>query len=750
MNQFTGLTLKNTGPFKDQHFAFTKGLHVIYGWNRSNKKKSTNANGAGKSFFFHQIQEILMDTPIIGEKSDRVKKGERTLHYLIKDKSVDITRKNTKLAISVEGKEKKFRTQAIAKEWVRKHVPLTAEDIATYVHIDARIPHPLVMGSTTDRRNFFTKFFSMDKLDMERKLYLAKLNELSKVKAAFQEVKSEYQNAKEDKISNEDYQKLKDDQETKKEELRVLIKKNDKIQDIKTVISFYEAAESQIKQLLKILDSDTVTEETFYAKKKETEWHLKKDMEELEQANEYEEYKRDTKAYTEAYNQLGKRAKKLLNEYGQEKAISRARKHVDRVDDIDVSLGLLRDVLKKTKPEKPEKVEKTEGDRGEILNKLDSLRHQLDHVEKFKKGTCETCGQSVKIKDPDEINRKIKKLKRLLADIDAYKEYKNDLVEYQRDVEVVKKAKKEIAKLEEEAEPLRKYLAIYRDLRTMPAKPRKFEGAKLEVKVKQRMVDEDKERMHLLKFIEPNLEFVTRYFTLTEKQKESANNGRKLQRKIDDINEEMSSIRAKLEIQQSIRARAKRLRARMDEMQEQLKDEPAWRLLADAYSDKGVKKLAIQSISHRLMEIVNRYAKMVFMEDYTFSIEWLKRDLNILVHRKYGKRTETSDVRKLSGAESKIFTFILILALLTFVPESKRSSLMVLDEPDAAMSQDTTDAFKNLLAVMNKVIPTIVVITPRTEQRYHDATDYTVVKTNGKSEIIKGHPSDLITRKRKA
>ena len=750
MNQFTGLTLKNTGPFKDQTFDFTPGLHVIYGWNKSNKKSNTNANGAGKSFFFHQIQEILMESPIIGEKSDRVKKGDRTLHFKIKDKSVDITRKNTKLSITVDGKPKKFRTQTIAKEWVKRRVPLTTEDIATYVHIDARIPHPLVMGSTIDRRKFFTKFFSMDKLDMERKLYLAKLNELSKVKAAYQEVKSEYRLAKEDLIPKEELLKLRADYGVLRVELKELTRKNDKIQDIKTVLSFYEAASSQIKQLLRILDSDVVTEEAFAEKKKETEWHLEKDLKELKEAEAYEEYKREIKAYTDAYSKLGSRARKMFNEWGLTKALAKAGKHVDRVDDINAALSILKDVIRNNKPSKPEKVEKVEGDRGEIINRLDSLRHQLEHAEKFNKGTCETCGQSVKVKDPKEIRLKIKKLKRQLEAIDDYKEYRKERAEYERCVNVVEKAKEEIKKLEEEQEPLNKYLSVYRDLRVMPDKPRKFEGKKLEVSVKQRMVDEDKERMHLFKFIEPNLEFVVRYFALTEKQKNRAQNSGKLQKKIEEANESLSAIRAKLEIHKSVRQRADRLKARMEEMKEQLKDEPAWRLLADAYSDKGVKKLAIQSISHRLMEIVNRYAKMVFPEDYTFSIEWLTRDLNILVHRRYGKKVIPSDVRKLSGAESKIFTFILILALLTFVPHSKRSSLMVLDEPTANFSQDTTDAFRRFLPVLLSVIPTVVLITPKTDERYENSKDYTVIKTNGRSSIVKGRPSELITKKRKA
>lgn len=747
MNHFLGMRLKGTGPFKNQAFDFTPGLHVVYGWNKSNVRNNTNANGAGKSFFFHQPQEILKDTPIIGEKSDRVKKGERTLYMGLNDKRVEITRKNTKLSVTVDGKPKKFRTQAICKEWISKHFPLTQEDISTYVHIDARMPHPLVMGKTADRRRFFTSFFTLDKLDLQRKLYMAELSKLAKVKAAYSELRSEYKLTREDAVSKEDLAKLQERDVELTGELRQLTKRNDTLQEISTVLAFYEAAQSQIKQVLKMLDSDTITQEAFDTKLKEVKWHLEKDQQELQEALDYEDYQRENKVYLKKYNALSKRARNLSNEYGLGKALKKVTRYVDRVDEIDAALQLFRDVLKKTKPEKPEKVEAIDADRGEVLNKLDALQHQLDHVEKFKKGICDACGQSVKVKDPDELRKKVKKLKAILQSITAYTEYKNELVDYKRDKEVVDKAHAEITKLEEEVEPLRKFESVYKELRDMPDKPEKFEGKKLEVAVKQRMVDEDKEQLQLLKFIQPNIEIVTAYYALTEKDKKRAADAGKLQVRIEEINEKLSSVRTKLEVQKTIRQRSRRLKDRLIEMKMQLADEPAWRLLADAYSEKGVKKLAIQAVSHRLMEIVNRYAKMVFPEDYTFSVEWTKADLNLLVHRKYGKRTETSDVRKLSGAESKIFTFILILALLTFVPKRKRSSLMILDEPAATFSLETLDSFRKLLVILNKVIPTIVVITPRVDERYEGAKEYTVMKEQGYSRIVSGHPSRILAEK---
>jgi hypothetical protein len=341
MNIFKSLRLKNTGPFKQQTFNFKPGLSVIYGLNKSNARQSTNANGAGKSFFFSQISEILHDSPVVGEKADRIKKGERTLTFDIKGKEVAVTRKNTKLLVSVDGKPKKFRTQAICKSWVKKYVPLTAEDFNTYVHIDARIPHPLVMGTTTDRRRFFSSFFSLDKLDIERKLFQAELSKLSKVRAAYRELKNEYKITIEDGVGKDEYQAMKEKEELLTTKLRKLSKQNDKLQEIASIITFYEAAEDSIKRLMDMV-GDELTVDSFEKKFEDVKWDYAKDTKDLEEALEYEEYLRDNRTYLKKYESLSKGTRKLLVELGYRKSLKKVEKSVERLDEINSALHLIR------------------------------------------------------------------------------------------------------------------------------------------------------------------------------------------------------------------------------------------------------------------------------------------------------------------------------------------------------------------------------------------------------------------------
>jgi DNA repair exonuclease SbcCD ATPase subunit len=234
---------------------------------------------------------------------------------------------------------------------------------------------------------------------------------------------------------------------------------------------------------------------------------------------------------------------------------------------------------------------------------------------------------------------------------------------------------------------------------------------------------------------------------LTDKQRRASEIAPKLQRRINEVHEKVSKLRARLEVNASVVGSLKKHKARLDEMKAELAEEEALKLLVEAYADKNMKRTAVKAISKRLMMGVNKYAKLIFPEDYEFDFIWDSSKLQLMVYRKYqqGKKMKVlpSDVRKLSGAESKLFTFILVLALLAFVPAHKRSNVLILDEPTANFGAETTESFKKLLPILNQVIPSIIVITPRTEERFEGAQEFTVLKEKGEARIVRGHPKSV-------
>jgi DNA repair exonuclease SbcCD ATPase subunit len=182
------------------------------------------------------------------------------------------------------------------------------------------------------------------------------------------------------------------------------------------------------------------------------------------------------------------------------------------------------------------------------------------------------------------------------------------------------------------------------------------------------------------------------------------------------------------------------VRGKLRPLKLKLADRAALELLENAFSAKGVESDIIRSICEKLQQQVNKYAKLIFPEDYHFEFE-LETQFSITVRRKYGKATYSSDVRKLSGAERKLFSLVLLVSLLSFVPKSRRTSLLILDEPTAAMGPENVANFIRFLPVLQKIIPTIVVITPLDPSHYSSIQPevFTVVKErNGTAKIVKG------------
>ena len=80
---------------------------------------------------------------------------------------------------------------------------------------------------------------------------------------------------------------------------------------------------------------------------------------------------------------------------------------------------------------------------------------------------------------------------------------------------------------------------------------------------------------------------------------------------------------------------------------------------------------------------------------------------------------------------------------MSFIPTAKRPNLLILDEPEANFSAETTAQFYKLIQIIGQAIESIVIITTKTDDVYAGSRCYTIVR-DGDSRIIAGHPSELI------
>lgn len=747
MNVLEAMGLEGVGPFKKQSFRFTTGIHAIYGLNRSGGKNSSNGNAAGKSMFFSSLPEMIYEEPIVGEKEDKLREGKRVFQFVTTSGKRILVAREAKgrqehIDIKVNGKSLSHLTATKARAYLKKVFPVTQEEYNTYGHLDARVAHPLVMGTSTERKRFFTSFFSLDKIDAERRLFLAELAKLQQVKAAFSELKATYNKSKQDLLDTEEAQEL----ETRLSKLKTILaglnKQSGEAAEARRLIQFVVDAKEQILQLNTALAGD-ITEESFAEARTSNEWEYKKVKKDLKDAEQWEQYQRDNANYTEAYTALSTETKKFVRTHGSVKKALEVAKEASGMllrfnADIKTARSDITTLRAQLGEPLPEKVVKPEENEGDLQTLKRAYTHQLEHAEQFQEGKCETCGQVVQVKDPKVLK---KRLAAVTAKLIAHSDYA-----------LYVKAKKDARQLRLELEKAKGFLESAKGkaseyveaaghcevLRDMPRKPAPFAGKKLQTKVLKRMLEELSERYLLLKFFSPHLDTLIQYRELTKEQKTKAKDSESLHDRINDLQEKISKIHAKLEIHNTVKGRVADMRKRLVAMTKELKDEEPLRLLVQGFSDKHIKKKAIEAISSRLMTIVNKYAKIVFSEDYKFDFRWTTK-LELRVHRRYPDRVDVSDVRKLSGAESKLFTIILVIALLSFVPEHKRLSMIILDEPTANMSAETIQQFQELLPILQRLIPTVIVITPKDEV-YEGATPYTVLKKNGISTIVKGFP----------
>ena len=357
------------------------------------------------------------------------------------------------------------------------------------------------------------------------------------------------------------------------------------------------------------------------------------------------------------------------------------------------------------------------------------VRHLQDHSRKFSKGVCDECGQPVEKPDLAKIDRLKLKANTLQDEWIKYDEW----LEWKRDFDRDCEAHDPKAKARDKAERIqnenRANYVLHLERQKLGPKPNKVEKPD-----DAEDIDPLKADLTNLKFVQSHLDNVKALAELTDEQRGLSFDSTKME----EVQDRMSSMKTRLEVHNTVKARASDMRVRLAELKTQLEDEEAIVFALEAYSDTAVKRMAVEAISEQMMMTVNKMASIVF-KDYRFEFVW-DSQIRLLVHRR-GK--PPSDVRKLSGAESMLFTLILVFSLLMFVPSRKRLSLLILDEPCASFSEGMIPRFHALLPHLLTLIPSILIVTPKEYERYPDAREFTVYRDLSGASLRKGHPSNV-------
>lgn len=717
--QLKALAVKNYGPFVNQTvFSFKPGVSIVYGLNKTSGANSKNSNWVGKSLFFSSLSEILYDEPVVGTKQDKVKQGSRAVILTDGENTVQIIRKSGKrdsINIIENDKPIEHLTKTKAQHYIKSKWLLNKAEFETFVHLDSRIPHPLVMGSSTERKHFFDSFFKLDRIDQERKLYVQALRKLQSSKQAFNELKVFYKQQKSSVVEPSKVKQL----ITDIKHLRAEQKANARSFELVNQYNQLKAVYDSLKDSLQGVELSTVSSQLQSLRSKQ-----KKLKELREQCIEYRTYLKAKKQYEQQLSSLSALASSTpLAKLS--KGSSLWLKYSEQLQEVENT------VLQPV--DKPQKLGSPQ-DLKQLAIEQAKLEDLLKTSLKFKSGVCPTCGQPVKVHCIKDIKQELVDVQKKINQGQLWEHYQQQKEQYKQYKEQLGQHQELLDDLASKVEKFEPYRIAYKERAKLPPEPTVIERPELTTKQVDAQLHELECMLDKLKAIEPHVEQLQQYLDWSDITTFDY-------KKYNAQNEKLAHLEALYSMHKSSLEQVNKTKQRLKELKEQLADEPWLTKLIEIFSDKQMKRAMVQQISQKLCQLMNKYAALVFNQDYRFELIW-DTQLHLLCTRRVGKQVLTSDVRKLSGAESKLFTIILVLSLLSFVPSDKRPKVMILDEPSANFSAETTQAFIKLLSVLKQVVPCIVIITPR-DDIYPESTPYTVVRTKEGSFIAQGLPDQV-------
>jgi DNA repair exonuclease SbcCD ATPase subunit len=703
----------------------TPGISLILANNKDAGLNSTN--GAGKSLLLGAIPKALLDESPTGKDIKPTK--TETIEIVFKNKKdlykvLWATGSSKTISIFKNGESVENRTLAYSKSFIKKLTGgMTPETFYTQIYLDSTIPHPLLFPNAKLRQDFFVNLFGINNADNIRKLLLSQYRECQDNVSKYKELKT---------LLDEEFE---DDIDTLKDQLTKLLSKQ------KRFISEASAATSH---------NDSVR---FYKKNTDiiTLWKSIKKAESLsELIDNLRQVLRDQEslkservlleAYTRDYKTVVKKNKKTQDELDElsvdadealdlDLFVARYDKAADALYSFTKDFSKLAKIDKPVRVEKPEYFDKT----AEISRELEFNKDSLQHLLEFKKGVCPTCGQHVKqVTSKEDLIKRVSALEKKLTTLSKYSRYLENIAKYDSYTEASRELDENIVLCQTRCKKYVKY-STFKNLRNLlkpfPTKP----------SVSKESFDET-----LYETTKSDLENHIRLNQVIDKVKECLQletfeiiDTEDLASKLADVNEKLGRISAEISRKEEIVKQRKRITTKLSVFSKSLEDEKIIKVLVDVYSKKGIKKVLINNYAKLLETQVNKFSKLFYTEDYKFEFNYDTK-LNLLVTRRHGSKTRTSDVAKLSGAEKRAFTLVLLMSTITFLPKHKRSNLLILDEPESNLGPLALENFIKSLPVLNKLIPHIVILTPRADLEIPNSNVLTVIKQSGKSILKKG------------
>jgi len=729
--------VRKYGTFKkgaDFDLAYN-GITTIFGLNKDAGAAYTNASG--KSQLFNVIPEIAFGSPPSGKDQTKHSDAEIGVEFVDpKDKTrISFTKtygKSKKFEVLKNGKSINVRTLAYAEKKLQQYLGGTEEDFYTTRYIDNTIPHPLIVGKAAVRQDFFVRMFNLETVDAVRQLLLAQLREVQKSVATYAEIKSLFTDLKAKSLSKEQI----DTKQARIDELKSqqdsLLKKLNKYQIVRDLVRFEEQNKKLISQFHKVTSFDTFEDDWKALKRKRKTLHLAK-----EAGQEWKTYRKQLKTFKEETSAVRKKIEDLIGkDYDVNVLTAKDTEYGDAVRLQQSLLSILDDLT----VAKPDKVDDPKVDKVDIEKKVYRLQEELENAQKFKGGKCPTCGAPHKSRKVDDIDEELSAARKLLKRCTKYEVYCQQRKEYVEAKGRYDEITDRLETVEAKVSKLHRYAKAAKLVAKLPAEPSKPTSEDIDLADVESQYDTTLKSLSKFDQFQDVLDMIRKVSKLTLDQREAATSLDQVTDKLAKISNQLSQLTAEVTTGKSARQQLKELATRGKVLKSQVEDEPILKALIEGYSKKGLKKMLIQKYASILQTQVNKFVRLFFAEDIRFEFKY-ETKLDVLAHHKKGKAVSTTDVKRLSGAEKRMFTLVLVVATLSLLPKNKRSNFLILDEPEANLGPEAVATFIKALPILNKIVPHIIVITPRPELEIPGSRTFTVVKRNGISTLVKGKVS---------
>jgi DNA repair exonuclease SbcCD ATPase subunit len=777
--------LKNIACFKSAKVYFDKKpLTFVRGLNLDSDPANPTSNGAGKSLLFSCVPNVFYFSPPTAlkknSKKELIKKGsENIIEFTTTDgNKYTITQVAGKYKIEENGIDLEYPTIPKAEKFIRSIFPLSEIDYYTYCYVSTQRPYLMQVDSDINRLDHLTTIFRLDSYD-QMKAYFAK--GLADVKSNEVRLGIIEQRILEHKAK---LKKLQESQGKSFSNKKALSRK------IKSLEETLELGNKRIYRLTKTINTlrtlknvekelDELRAQYTYKKKPEDIYNdLIKDR---KLTRSYDAYLKAKKVYKKTISITKEKLEKIRlpssskKEIEKEiivyiKTISKVEQELDNLKDLQKTLirqgkivnSIERDLsefsidISKVKPDKD-----YESSLAECMSKL-KLKSLLQH-EHLEEGVCPVCLSSIdienirkvvadakkqfpRLKEYKEAQSLLKKLSIEKKNLAKIKFSEKDLIEtenylealnedresYKKDLQNIiryNELKQTLEDIDEPIEPKKPVLNL--DIDTLDEHIELCSNIMKHLEAKTRLLESDSslKSCKTVALVSKMLE--EKNTLLKEIEKEVLSIRKELSKATNDF-EQLSLLSSELQV---TKTNLEELQKQALELKPSVEDKKVLETLVKAYSTKGLKTLAANSICNLLETNLNTYSNLIFMEPFTFSVKVTETGMSIIVDRQNGA---ISDVRNLSGAESNSFRLLFVLSILTLIPDERRINMLVLDEPSSHQDEVSREVFlTKYLPILQEVVPNIFIITPNISDYVKGSSLLIVKKEQGVSTVCK-------------